>query len=78
MSEGKGVKKTRKVDLSSKFWKTLLLVLAALLTFGGPYAVYMLNIVLEIDFAVSMVSGFVLFIVGLALIWYLIKKGVVS
>jgi hypothetical protein len=76
--EKKAIKETRKFDLSSKFWRTFLLVLAAFLTFGGPYVVYMLNIVLEIDFAVSMVSGFALFIVGLALIWYLIKKGAIS
>jgi uncharacterized protein YybS (DUF2232 family) len=76
--EKKVIKETRKFDLSSKFWRTFLLVLAAFLTFGGPYVVYMLNIVLEIDFAVSMVSGFALFIAGLALIWYLIKKGAIS
>ncbi|MGB9777946.1 MAG: hypothetical protein ACPLW8_00950 [Candidatus Bathyarchaeales archaeon] len=76
--EKRVIKDARKFDLSSKFWRTLLLILAALLTFGGPYAVYVLNIVLEMDFAISMVSGFALFIVGLALIWYLIKKKVVS
>jgi hypothetical protein len=79
MSEEKRViKEARKFDFRSRFWKTLLLVLAALLTFGGPYAVYVLNIALEIDFAVSMVSGFAIFILGLALIWYLIRKKVIS
>jgi hypothetical protein len=79
MSEEKGViKESGKFDLNSKFWRTLLLVLAALLTFGGPYVVYVLNIVLEIDLAVSMVSGFALFMVGLVLIWRLIKRGVIS
>ncbi|MDH7477296.1 MAG: hypothetical protein QHH17_02815, partial [Candidatus Bathyarchaeota archaeon] len=78
-SEEKGViKESGKFDLNSKFWRTLLLVLAALLTFGGPYVVYVLNIVLEIDLAVSMVSGFALFMVGLVLIWRLIKRGVIS
>ncbi|MDI6691659.1 MAG: hypothetical protein QME50_07375 [Candidatus Bathyarchaeota archaeon] len=72
-------KEARRFDLSSKFWRTLLLVLAAFLVFVGPtYVVYVLNIILEINFAVSMVSGFALFIVGLALIWYLLKKGVIS
>ncbi|MDI6806128.1 MAG: hypothetical protein QMD20_05660 [Candidatus Bathyarchaeia archaeon] len=53
--------------------------MAAFLVFVGPtYVVYVLNIILEINFAVSMVSGFALFIVGLALIWYLLKKGVIS
>ncbi|MGC8895344.1 MAG: hypothetical protein ACP5LB_01060 [Candidatus Bathyarchaeia archaeon] len=77
--EKKTIKEARKFDLSSKFWRTLLLVLAAFLVFAGPtYFVYVLNIVLEINYAVSMVSGFALFIVGLVLIWYLIKKGAIS
>ncbi|MEM3696326.1 MAG: hypothetical protein QXQ94_02310 [Candidatus Bathyarchaeia archaeon] len=76
--EKRVIKEARKFDLSSKFWRTFLLILAAILTFGGPYAVYVLNIVFEIDFAVSMISGFALFIAGLVLIWYLIRKGVVS
>ncbi|MGQ9530218.1 MAG: hypothetical protein ACUVTC_02145 [Candidatus Bathycorpusculaceae bacterium] len=80
MSEGKSeMKENRRFNLSSRFWRTLLLVLAALLTFAGPtYFVYVLNIILEINYAVSMASGFALFLVGLALIWYLIKKGVIS
>jgi uncharacterized protein YybS (DUF2232 family) len=70
---------TRKFDLNSKFWRTLLFILAVVLTFAGPtYVVYALNNVPEIGYAVSMVSGFALFIVGLALIWYLIKKKVIS
>lgn len=77
MSEGKKKDSDGKLkfDLSSKFWKTSLTILAALLTFAGPtYGVLVLYNVLEIDYAVSMVTGFILFIVGLALIWYLIKK----
>jgi hypothetical protein len=77
--EKKVIKEARKFDLSSKFWRTLLLVLAAFLVFAGPtYVVYVLSIILEINYAISMVSGFALFIVGLALIWYLIRKGAIS
>jgi hypothetical protein len=68
-----------RLDLSSKFWKTFLVVLAALLTFAGPtYIVYAGVKILKIDYAVSMASGFALFIVGLVLIWYLIKKKIIS
>jgi hypothetical protein len=67
-----------RVDLSSRFWKTFLVVLAASLTFVGPYVVYMLLSVLEIGYAVSMVSGFCFLIAGLVLIWYLIKRKVIS
>jgi hypothetical protein len=81
MNEEKQESKRRisfRLDLSSKFWKTFLVVLAASLTFIGPYIVYVLLNVLEIDYAVSMVSGFGVLIVGLVLIWYLIKNKVIS
>jgi len=82
MSEKKQKNKEKifgKLDLSSRLWKTFLVVLATFLTFAGPtYIVYVLLNILEIDYAVSMLSGFVLLIAGLALIWYLIKKKVIS
>lgn len=71
--------KSSKLDLKSKFWKTSLTLLAALLTFAGPtYVVLVLSNVLKINYAFSMVTGFILFILGLALIWYLIKKKIIS
>ena len=78
MAKKKGETSAR-LGLSSKFWKTLLTVLAAFLTFAGPiYMVYVLRNVLEIDYFVSMFSGIVLFIAGLVLIWLLIKKKIIS
>jgi len=72
-------KTTGKAILASGFWRTLLIMFAALLTFAGPtYVVYAFNSVLKINYAISIVSGFVLFIVGLAIIWYLIKQKVVT
>lgn len=68
-----------RLDLSSKFWRTFLVVLAAFLTFAGPtYVVYVFLNVLKINYAVSMGSGIILFIIGLVLIWYLIKNKVIS
>lgn len=82
MTEKKQKSKSRisiRLDLSSKFWKTLLIVLAVFLTFAGPtYIVYALLNVLKINYIVSMASGFALFIVGVVLIWYLIKNKVIS
>jgi len=82
MTEKKQKSKSRisiRLDLSSRFWKTLLIVLAVFLTFAGPtYIVYALLNVLKINYIVSMASGFVLFIVGVVLIWYLIKNKVIS
>ena len=68
-----------RLDLSSKFWKTLLTVLAAFLTFAGPtYVVYVFINILKIDYFLSMISGIVLFMIGLVLIWYLIKNKIIS
>jgi hypothetical protein len=68
-----------RIDTSSKFWKLFLMVLAALLTFVGPtYFVYALVDVVKIGYAVSMVSGFALFVIGLVLIRYLIKNKIIS
>jgi len=68
-----------KINLNSKFWKTFLIILAALLTFIGPtYMVYALNSILEIDYVASIASGFVLFIIGLVLIWYLVKRKIIT
>jgi len=62
----------------SKSWKTLLVLLAGILTFGGPYLVYVMSHLLDLNYVVSMVSGFAMFFVGLALIVYLIRKNLVS
>ena len=80
MSEEKQKSKSRTSSrFDSRFWKTFLVVLAAFLTFAGPtYIVYVGINILEIDYAISMISGFILFIVGLVLIWYLIKNKVIS
>lgn len=72
-------KTSARVDLSSKFWKTLLTVLAAFLTFAGPtYMVYVFIEILEIDYFLSMFSGVVFFVIGLVLIWYLIRNKIIS
>jgi hypothetical protein len=67
------------LNLSSKFLRTLLIVLAVLLIFAGPtYVVYVLLNVLDLSYLVSMGFGFGLFIVGFMLLLYLIKKGVIK
>jgi hypothetical protein len=80
MTEKKEKSKSTRLDLNSKFWKTFLVILAVFLTFAGPtYVVYVVFLkILKMDYAVSIASGFALFIVGLVLIWYLIKRKVIS
>lgn len=71
--------KTSKLKLTSNFWRTFLTVLAALLTFAGPtYLVLIFSKALDINYAYSMVSGFILFVAGLALILFLIKNKIIS
>jgi hypothetical protein len=66
-------------NLSSKSLRTLLIVLTVFLIFAGPtYVVYVLLHVLELNYLISMGFGFALFVVGLVLLLYLIKKGVIS
>jgi hypothetical protein len=67
-----------KLDFTSRFRKTILIVLAALFIFSGPYVVFVFGNALDLDYAFSMVSGVAIFLVGLMLIWYLIRKGVIS
>ena len=68
-----------RLNLSSKFWKTFLTVLAAFLTFAGPtYIPYVLIKILEIDYVISMISGIALLMTGLVLIWYLIRNKIIS
>ena len=72
-------KQASRFDLNSRFMKAFLLVIAVLLIFVGPtYVVYVLVNVIELNYAVSMVSGFALFAVGMVFLWFLIRKKVVS
>jgi hypothetical protein len=65
-------------NLDSKNLRLLLVVLAAVLTFGGPYSAYILINLIGLSQAISVATGFVLFAVGMILIWYLIRKKVIS
>jgi capsule polysaccharide export protein KpsE/RkpR len=77
--EKQKAKKVSRIGLDSRFWKTFIVVLAAFFTFAGPtYVIYVLRSFLDINFTVSVIFGFVLFVAGLTLDWYLIKNKVVS
>ena len=71
--------KSPSLDLSSKFWRTFLTMLAVALIFAGPtYTVLVLWRGLDLDYTLSMVSGFFLFIIGLVLLLFLIRRKVIS
>jgi hypothetical protein len=66
-------------DVSSKFWKVFLVIVAVFLIFAGPtYISYLLFNILNVNYVASIVSGFALFIVGLFLMWFLIRKKIIT
>ena len=62
----------------SKYMKMLLVIIMALLLFGGPYVVYVFIHILEVGYLVSTICGFAMVLAGLMLMWYLIKTKVIS
>ncbi len=65
--------------IESKFTKVTLTVIAVLLVFAGPtYIPYLLSDVLHADYFAAIGIGLVLFIVGLVMIVYLIRKKVIA
>ena len=65
--------------MTSRFGKVFLTLIAVFLTFAGPtYVVYGLNVVVKVDLAASLVTGFVLFVVGLFMMRYLVKLKIIS
>jgi hypothetical protein len=65
--------------VESKFGKVLLTLLSVILIFAGPtYVIYGLATVIKVDLAASFVVGFALFIVGLIMMRYLVKKKIIS
>jgi hypothetical protein len=66
-------------DVNSKFLKVLLIIVTVVLIFAGPtYVPYVLSTILNLNYVASMVSGFVLFIVGLFLTFFLIRKKIIT
>jgi hypothetical protein len=74
MSEQKQGSST-KVD--TRIRDALLVILAAIFSFGGPYAVFALTHFGKLSYGVSIGSGIVVFAIGLALTLYLVRKKVI-
>jgi hypothetical protein len=63
----------------SKFWRITLVVLSMLLIFAGPtYGFYVMANVLKIEYFTSLGAGLVLFIVGMVLMLFLIRKKLIT
>jgi len=64
--------------VSSKFWRTVLVIVSVFLIFAGPtYVIYGMAVLLKVNLVASFALGFVLFAVGLVLMRYLVAKKVV-
>ncbi len=65
--------------LDSKFWRIMLIIIAVFLIFVGPtYIPYLLSDILKLDYVASIVIGGVLFIVGIIVMLFLIRKKVIT
>jgi len=66
-------------DVNSKFLRVLLIIVTVVLIFAGPtYVPYVLSTILNLNYVASIVSGFALFIVGMLLTFFLIRKKIIS
>ena len=66
-------------DVNSKFMRVLLIIVTVLLIFAGPtYVSYLLSNILNVNYVASVVSGFALFIAGLLLMCFLIRKKIIT
>ena len=66
-------------DVSSKFMRILLVIVTALLIFAGPtYFSYLLFEVLNVSYVASVAAGIALFIAGLLLMLFLIRKKIIT
>jgi hypothetical protein len=79
MTENEEIDVAESSFMTSKFGKVFLTLVAVFLTFAGPtYVVYGLNVIIKVGLAASLVTGFVLFVVGLFMMRYLVKLKIIS
>ena len=69
----------RTFDMDSKFLKILLVLTTVFLIFAGPtYISFLLSEVFQLNYLASVVIGFSLFLVGLFLIYFLVRKKIIA
>ena len=66
-------------NVNSKFLRVLLIIVTVVLIFAGPtYVSYALFSILNLNYTASIVTGFALFIAGLLLLFFLIRKKIIK
>ncbi len=70
---------TNVTGIYSKFWRITMVILSMLLIFVGPtYGTYTMVKLLKLHYIVSIGIGFILFIIGMLLMLFLIRKKLIS
>ncbi len=64
--------------MASKYVKMLMVILMAFLLFGGPYFVYLIYDALGMSFLYAFIAGCTSILLGLVLMWYLIKVKIIT
>jgi hypothetical protein len=65
--------------VNSKFMKILLVLTTVFLIFAGPtYVSYLLSEVLNLNYFVAVTVGFSLFLLGLFLIYFLVRNKIIT
>ncbi len=66
-------------DVNSKFMRVLLIIVSVFLIFAGPtYVSYLLADALKVNYVASVAAGFALFIAGLILMGFLVRKKIIT
>ncbi len=66
-------------DITSKFWRVFMVIVAVFLIFAGPtYIPYVLADILKVDYMASIVTGLILFVLGLVLVIFLSRKKILT
>ncbi len=75
----KDIENVKVSGLDSKFMKVAMTIVSVFLIFVGPtYVPYLLSDVLHFEYIASISLGLVLFLVGLVLLLFLIRKKVIE
>jgi hypothetical protein len=70
--------KTKAGFFNSKYWRMLLVLVMGLLLFGAPYAAYAFISIAHMRFIYSTGLALGALLLGLLLMWYLVRKKVIS
>jgi Ca2+/H+ antiporter len=66
-------------NMNSKAMKSALIIISVLLIFIGPtYVPYLMSDLAGINYYISVTFGGVLLVVGLLLMWFLIRKKIIT